>query len=101
MWVLVFAESDEKYYPQSSADACQMLPAQASNGKWTANLFLGVFPPEQFDIVVAVTTVNSEASQAFKTWLKTGCDTGEFPGFTVSDLPEGLSEMDAITVRTR
>jgi hypothetical protein len=87
-----------RYYVQSP-DACQGLSAHASKGQWTTNLNLGgEGRPEQFDIVVTVADVDSEASQVFTKWLLTGCDTNEFPGF--STLPDGLTELDAITVHT-
>jgi len=99
IWVLIYA-SDHKYYPQSS-NACQKLPAEASGGHWTTALF--DLTAEQIDIVVAVTDDDSEASQDFKEWVRqVGCpEPGEeFPG-GIFNLPDGLTEMDAITVRTR
>lgn len=99
IWVLAYA-SDHEYYPQSS-DPCKMLPAEASGGHWTTTLF--DLTAEQIDIVVTVTDDDSEASQYFKEWVKqAGCpEPGEkFPG-GISNLPDGLTEMDAITVRTK
>jgi len=99
IWVLVYA-SDNKYYPQSS-NACQKLPAEASGGHWTTTLF--DLTVEQIDIVVTATDDDSEASQDFEEWMrKAGCpEPGEeFPG-GISNLPDGLAEMDAITVRTK
>jgi hypothetical protein len=98
IWILVYGP-DQKYYPQSSSDPCQAMPAQVSDGRWKVNLFLGVQPPEQFDIVVTITDTDSTASQEFKEWLKTGCESGKFPGLEL--LPEDLTEMDAITVKTK
>lgn len=99
IWILLYG-SDQNYYPQSASDACQMLPALASNGHWQVNLLLGVNPLEQLDIVATVTNADSQASQKFKDWLKTGCEKKEFPGISISDLPDGLTEMDALTIRT-
>lgn len=99
IWVLIYA-SDHKYYPQSS-HVCQKLPAEASGGHWTTTLF--DLTAEQIDIVVTVTDDDSEASQDFKEWVRqVGCpEPGEeFPG-GIFNLPGGLVEMDAITVRTR
>jgi len=99
IWVLVYA-SDNKYYPQSS-NACQKLPAEASGGHWTTTLF--DLTVEQIDLVVTATDDDSEASQDFEEWMrKAGCpEPGEeFPG-GISSLPDGLTEMDAITVRTK
>jgi len=95
IWILAYA-SDRKYYPQSS-NACETLPATAAEGRWEAGLFFGG-AGERLDIVATVTDVDSEASQEFKNWLKTGCDTGEFPGF--SNLPDGLMELDFASVQT-
>ena len=60
-----------------------------------------VFPmlrvTEQFDIVAVL--ADTQASQAFKSYLKTGCDTRSYTGFSI--LPEGhITEMDAITIFT-
>ena len=53
--------------------------------------------PERFDIVAVL--VDTQASQAFKGYLKTGCDTGRYEGFSI--LPEGqITEMDFIIVFT-
>ena len=98
IWVLIYASSDKKYYPQSS-NACKMLSAEALGGRWSTTLF--DLTQEQIDVVV-VTDVDGKASQAFKDWLKLICDTGEVPpGFPASYLPDGLVEMDAITVVTK
>jgi len=94
IWILAYA-SDRKYYPQSS-DACQALPAMAADGQWETTLFFGG-AGERPDIVATVADPDSEASQVFEDWLRTGCATGAFPGF--SELPDGLVEMDAITVQ--
>jgi hypothetical protein len=51
--------------------------------------------------VTTVTDTGSQASQRFKKWLETGCNRGEFSGFLVSELPDGLVEKDAITVKTK
>jgi hypothetical protein len=100
IWILLYG-SDLKYYPQSAAGPCQGLSVQVSEGYWKTNLFLGTKPSEQFDIVATVTDTGSQASQRFKKWLETGCNRGEFPGFLVSELPDGLVEKDAITVKTK
>lgn len=100
IWILVYGP-DLKYYPQSAADPCQAVSVQVSEGYWRTNLFLGIHPPQQFDIVATVTDIGSEASLTFKQWLKTGCNTNEFPGFSIADLPQGLTEMDVITVKTK
>jgi hypothetical protein len=95
IWILAYA-SDRKYYPQSS-NACEALPAIAADGRWETGLFFGG-AGERLDIVATVTDVDSEASQALKDWLRSGCDTGEFPG--ISKLPDELVEMDFVTIHT-
>ena len=97
IWVLLYASSNEKYYPQST-NACKMMPVEASGGRWTTTLF--DLTVEQLDVVVVAINANSEPSQIFKNWLKTTCDTRETQGIPVSSLPDGLVEMDAITVAT-
>jgi hypothetical protein len=95
IWVLVYA-SDHKYYPLPS-NACQMLPADAAAGHWATTLFDKT--AEQLDIVVTVVPHGSYASDYFKDWSKDSCDTGKFPG--ISELPNGVTEMAAITVKTK
>jgi len=96
LWILVYPP-DLKYYPQSS-NACEQLPALRSGGRWNVNICLGRKGfPEQFDIIAVL--ADTQASQAFKSYLKTGCDTGNFEGFII--LPEGqITEMDSITIFT-
>jgi len=99
LWVLV-CPSDLRCYPQTP-NACDELPAEASNGTWRTSFTLGrEGVPEQIDIVLTVTEEGSEASQVFKEWLRTGCDSGDFPGFYRRELPSGLTELHAITVHT-
>jgi hypothetical protein len=96
LWILVYP-TDLKYYPQSSDD-CKQLPALRSGGRWNVNIVLGGEDfPEQFDVVAVL--ADTQASQAFKDYLKTGCDTGRYEGFSI--LPEGqITEMDFIIVFT-
>jgi hypothetical protein len=97
IWVLLYASSNEKYYPQS-AHACEGLPVEASGGRWTTTLF--DLTEEQLDVIVVVTDTDGKASQFFGDWLKAAC-IGEALGIPASDLPDGLVEMDAITVVTK
>ena len=96
LWVLVYAP-DGKYYPQT-LDACgdPPIPSRASSGRWSTTIYLGSSEPGQFDVVLAVASPDSDASQTFKTWLGIGCTTKKFPGF--GKLPDGLTELNAITV---
>lgn len=97
IWVLVYP-SDHKYYPQTP-QACDQLPAQILEGnRWTTAVTLGG-PPQQYDIVVTVAESSSEASQVFKRWLQTTCNTNTYPGFSPSRLPKGLTELAAITIK--
>jgi hypothetical protein len=88
IWVLTYA-SDQKYYPQLAVE----LPHDQI-GRWSTSLF--DLTAEQLDIVVTVADENSEASQDFNDWLSTGGVRGGY-----SKLPDGLTEMHAITVRTQ
>ncbi len=99
LWVLVYGP-DGKYYPQT-LDACQdpPSPSRASSGKWSTTIYLGSREPGQFDVVLTVASPESEASQTFETWLRNGCKTSDYPGF--ADLPNGLTELNAITVHNR
>lgn len=96
-WILV--NIDGQYWPQSP-NACGQLPAEASSERWgISNVYIGAQGDQkQFDIVLTVTEADGDASTIFKQWLKTGCDTGDFPGMVV--LPEGLTELDSITIKT-
>jgi hypothetical protein len=96
IWILVYP-SNLQYYPQSP-NACDQLPSNASEGQWGTSIGFGG-PPQQYDIVVTVTSTNSEASRVFKNWLREGCVPRNFPGF--STLPAGLIELTAITVHTQ
>jgi len=97
IWIMIYPTNIE-YYPQS-LDPCKELPSNASGGRWTTKVNFGG-PPQQYDVVAFVTDANGEASQEFKKWLQNGCKTGDFPGYLSSELPGGISEMDAITVST-
>ncbi len=94
LWVIVFAP-DSRYYPQTLG-ACDQLPARAGDGRWYTPMSLG--GQGQFDIIVAVARTDADASHEFKGWLRHGCETGKYPGFL--GLPDGLTELDAVTVRT-
>lgn len=96
LWILVYP-TDNEYYPQTR-DACQMLPADAGGGVWNTIVNFGG-PPQQYDLVAIVT--NSDASETFKKWLKTGCETGDYPGYKRQELPGGIQEVGAITVSTK
>ena len=97
LWILSYPP-DMKYYPQSP-NACMQLPVSRSSERWNVNMYLGrPGIPEQFDLVAVL--ADAQASQAFKDYLKKGCDTGSYVGFSV--LPPGqITEMDAITVFTK
>lgn len=98
IWVLVYP-SDLEYYPQT-LDACKQLPSDTTEGKWNTTANLGG-PPQQYDIVVVVTEVDSEASQEFKLWLQKGCNTNDFPGYLRDELPSGITEVASITINTK
>lgn len=95
IWVLVYP-TDLEYYPQT-IDACKQIPSDAVDGKWNTVVNFGG-PPQQYDVVVAVIATDGEASQEFKQWLQRGCETHDFPGYLRDDLPDGLTEVAAITV---
>lgn len=86
IWVLVYASSNQKYYPK--------IVELTSPGRWSSVLFDSNV--EQLDIVATVTDEDSEADRRFLEWFK----QGEFLGFSHCDLPDGLTEMDVITVKT-
>lgn len=87
IWVLLYA-SDEKYYLQQPPKL-----SPENRGHWTGTLVDTTH--ETLDVVVVVANENSEASQKFRGWIEDGGIGG---GYSV--LPQGLTEMDAITVST-
>jgi hypothetical protein len=97
IWVLIYP-SDLKYYPQS-ADPCRQIESVVSGNDWETIVNFGG-PPQQYDVVAIVTDTDGEASQEFKRWLERGCDAGDFPGYLRTELPDGLTEVAAITVST-
>ncbi len=106
LWVLVYPPN-RLYYPQRETSklddgTCQVAAAQARNGRWRVAVSLGrEGVPEQFDIVLVMAEAGGEADEVFHDWLKTGCENSSFAGFSLTDLPPGLVELDAITVHTR
>ena len=99
LWLLVYAPNGQ-YYVQSS-NACGGLPVQAGQGRWSTTTHFGEvgMGSEKFDIVLTVSTVESEANQVFSQWLRDTCVFPR-PGFMGELLPQGLAEVVATTVRT-
>lgn len=99
LWILVYPKNSQ-YFPQA-VNACDQAPSDMKDdGIWLTNIYFGG-PPQVYDVVAVITEVNGKASQEFKNWLKTGCDTGHFPGYLKQDLPDGITEVAAITVSTQ
>lgn len=97
IWVLVYP-TDSKYYPQT-LDACKQAPAESGANIWNTLVYFGG-PPQQYDLVAVVTETGSRASQEIKAWLKRGCTSRHYPGYSRDELPAGITEVAAITVST-
>ncbi len=99
-WILVY-DPDALFYPQA-INACTrpFVDIQDDDSVWNTFIRLGnEGDVGLFNIILTVAPVDSPASQIFTKWLDTGCNTGRFRGFDA--LPEGLTELDAITVKVQ
>lgn len=100
LWLLVF--TDDSYWPQTT-DGCRPddpIALEARQGIWQAKIVLGT-PNTQYDIVLVSTAPDGRANREFWAWQSRACQIGDYPPFKAADLPAGLVELDAVTVRTR
>lgn len=63
-------------------------------GPWSANLYTGARADIDFRIVLIAVT--PEDKEQFNAWLKTGEQTGKYPGLPLS---ESMQELTAVTVK--
>jgi hypothetical protein len=105
LWVLVYPENGQ-YYPQAGTrgedETCEAVPMEVGNGQWRVSVAFGQEgKAERFDLILVMTERGGEFDEMSNEWLVNGCKTGDFPGFERSSLPDGLIELDAITIRTQ
>ncbi|MBZ0278869.1 MAG: cadherin-like domain-containing protein [Anaerolineae bacterium] len=128
LYVLVYTPQEPfpKYYPQGSYDSVtcsdsSIKGVDVTGNDWAVTSYLGrPGMPEEFHLILVATEAGGEADQAFRLWLKTGCETQrdepanvcQFPGFVRAPIPPdqcphpllpdtGIIELDAIRVRTQ
>ena len=98
LWILVYIGNN--YYPQSISTSCgqpeRVQSVFIDDHMWTSQIVLGT-PGDEFDIVLV--SVDGSESEIFANWLDEGCNAG-FTGFAASQLPSGLIEHDAVTIRS-
>ena len=102
LWAMVYAP-EGKYWPQSPT-GCQTLLGTPikEDGQWEIpNILFGGEGELQFDVAVLLTDSGSEIDEFFKEYLKTACQTGDYPGLAPSELPAELSEAASVTVIAR
>ncbi len=100
LWILVYTNGN--YWPQS-LDACRAQGASIvdkSGGVWLSTFSLGA-SATQYDIVLVTTKSGGQADKTFLDWYQTSCSSKQYIGFGANQLPEGLIELDSITVKSR
>jgi hypothetical protein len=100
LWILVYTNGN--YWPQS-LDACRaQVPSivDKSGGVWLSTFSLGA-SATQYDIVLATTKPGGQADKTFLDWYQTSCSSKQYIGFGANQIPEGLIELDSITVKSR
>ena len=98
IWIMVGTAAGNTLWPQSP-NACEGQPALKLDGWWEVHIGAGV--PDDigklFEIVV--TTTDDAASRLISQMLQTWCQQDYYPGIPRSELPDGLTEHQRITVR--
>ena len=90
------------WYPQGVTDVnCTPSFAKSSGGRWTSPVQLSEpgRGPEQFDLVLVLVGVGSQADDAFRQYLVNGCRTGGYSR-GLPALPTGATEVAVITIKT-
>jgi hypothetical protein len=96
LWVVVWPEQGGNTgWPQSN-DALNGKPATKSNGQWSVTCTFGG-PLQSYEIVLYSASQN--ASEVLSTTMREWANANNYPGINISMLPEGLEELDRITVR--
>lgn len=91
IWVLL-KPTDNKYYPQSDHTNTSF----KLNGEWQVITRFGGDKNEAYEIVVYET--ERAASEFFSKTIQQWKDALSYPGLTESELPQGITEVDRITV---
>ncbi len=99
IWMLVHAP-DGRYYPQSH-NACQGISTVQSDGLWSAMINVGGDGDAGKPFELLVVVADQEAHAVFKEREKTGCETGDFPGYLFIELPTGIDQKANVSVTRR
>jgi hypothetical protein len=94
IWV-VLRPTDDRYYPQSD----HTNTSYKLDGEWQVVTRFGGDLGESYDLIVYET--DKKASEFFSTSIEIWNEKGEYPGLKESELPEGATEVDRITVYLR
>lgn len=94
IWVLL-KPSDEFFYPQSD----HTNTSYKRNGEWQVITRFGGDEGEDYDIIAY--EANAAASQFFSNTIQSWKDSLSYPGLESSQIPEGATEVDRITVSLR
>jgi PGF-pre-PGF domain-containing protein len=88
LWILVYPQSANKFYPQSGN-------VNIIDGKWSLTIGLGTKDNigETFKIIAVL--ADQESSEEFTNYMSTGPSTG-WPG--IGNIPEGAKVVDEVTV---
>ena len=100
LWAMVYPPNG-LYFPQNSV-ACpgaKGTPIEA-NEPWTiGRVNFGGEGTMQFDIVVVLTTPDSEVDIFFRDYFRQACGSGDFYGIPPSEIPTDIIEVASVTVR--
>jgi len=95
LWIMVYFNG--LYWPQVICQTENPTRFQKGDGLWHSQFMLSG-TGQQYDVVLVSTDPNSSADTQLQDWAKTGCSAGKYPGIPMSDLVNGVTELDSITV---
>jgi len=100
IWILVGGTLDENLWPQSP-NACEGESVAKSNRLrlWEVGVSFGGSDDIGRLFEIIVTTADDEAGRFISQKLQTWCQQNDSPGIPRSELPDGLTEYQRITVR--
>lgn len=93
LWIIVYAPRSDGFFPQSHrADG----PAERRQGRFTSSATFGGTEKERYEVVAVLADGNGSRSllRTLAVWSR----TGNFPGLTRDELPQGLDEKDCVAV---
>lgn len=90
IWVVVFVQKVNRYYPQNNPVDIQ------ANGNWASSTSFGIPKDKGLKFDALAVTVNKDARAAFDEYLKRARDKNDYPGW--EQLPKGTTTYDRLTV---